>query len=254
MSKPITEEQLTIMENAANRDVRESVVYVPWAREVIGIIAEVRRLKAERDDAIRMHGSRAASMERAEELQEQISIQWKTETLALRARVKELEDVCAYYMKALTGKDDFIVAEVLAREHTELERDALRARVKELEAGTIDALATQQGVTPCDDPSALIGGWPGDVDDGFEEAVDEARHGSEKRKHAEQDSEAAELFQRAMEKIGDNAEFLRRHGWERGNWKTNPAAACWSRNKNGPWIFEEAAIHETLKGGEHAVD
>lgn len=36
---------------------------------------------------------------------------------------------------------------------------------------TFEEIARQQGVEPIEDPSELIGGWPGDVDDGFEEAL-----------------------------------------------------------------------------------
>jgi hypothetical protein len=36
---------------------------------------------------------------------------------------------------------------------------------------TFEEIAKQQGVGPVEDPNELVGGWPGDVDDGFEEAV-----------------------------------------------------------------------------------
>ena len=36
---------------------------------------------------------------------------------------------------------------------------------------TFEEIAKQQGVGPIEDPSELVGGWPGDVDDGFEEAL-----------------------------------------------------------------------------------
>jgi|GEM_PF-4104687 len=41
---------------------------------------------------------------------------------------------------------------------------------------TFEEIAKQQGVGPVEDPSELIGGWPGEVDDGFEEAVLTWRH------------------------------------------------------------------------------
>ena len=36
---------------------------------------------------------------------------------------------------------------------------------------TFEEIARQQGVGPIEDPSELVGGWPGDIDDGFEEAL-----------------------------------------------------------------------------------
>lgn len=41
---------------------------------------------------------------------------------------------------------------------------------------TIEALAAAQNVAPISDATLLYGTWPGDPDDGFEEAVDELRH------------------------------------------------------------------------------
>lgn len=36
---------------------------------------------------------------------------------------------------------------------------------------TFEEIAALQGVGPIEDPNELVGGWPGEVDDGFEEAV-----------------------------------------------------------------------------------
>lgn len=36
---------------------------------------------------------------------------------------------------------------------------------------TFDEIAALQGIGPIEDPNELAGGWPGEVDDGFEEAV-----------------------------------------------------------------------------------
>jgi hypothetical protein len=36
---------------------------------------------------------------------------------------------------------------------------------------SFEELARLQGVSPVEDPRDLLGGWPGDMDDGFEEAV-----------------------------------------------------------------------------------
>jgi len=44
------------------------------------------------------------------------------------------------------------------------------------ESPTLDELAEAQGVKPLADVRALFGTWPGEADDGFEEAVDELRH------------------------------------------------------------------------------
>lgn len=40
---------------------------------------------------------------------------------------------------------------------------------------TLDELAAMQNVKPVKDVRSLMGGWPGDVDDGFEEAIIELR-------------------------------------------------------------------------------
>jgi hypothetical protein len=45
------------------------------------------------------------------------------------------------------------------------------------ESPTLDELARAQEVKPVTDPRSLFGTWPGDVDDGFEDAIDELRHG-----------------------------------------------------------------------------
>jgi len=42
----------------------------------------------------------------------------------------------------------------------------------------LEELAQTQGVKPIDDITALYGTWPGDVDDGFEEFVQELRQGN----------------------------------------------------------------------------
>ena len=36
---------------------------------------------------------------------------------------------------------------------------------------TFEEIAAIQGVGPVEDPNELVGGWPGEVEDGFEEAV-----------------------------------------------------------------------------------
>lgn len=40
---------------------------------------------------------------------------------------------------------------------------------------TVQELAEEQGVPPLDNPDKLFGGWPDDVDDGFDEALAKMR-------------------------------------------------------------------------------
>ncbi|MBA3031165.1 MAG: hypothetical protein FP816_20450 [Desulfobacteraceae bacterium] len=46
------------------------------------------------------------------------------------------------------------------------------------ESPTLEELALCQNVKPLDDVRVLFGTWPGEIDDGFEEAIDELRHSS----------------------------------------------------------------------------
>ena len=41
---------------------------------------------------------------------------------------------------------------------------------------TLDELAQMQKVKPVTDVRKIVGTWPGEVDDGFESAIDELRH------------------------------------------------------------------------------
>jgi hypothetical protein len=43
---------------------------------------------------------------------------------------------------------------------------------------SLDELAQTQNVRPLADIRTLFGTWPGDINDGFEDAVDELRHSS----------------------------------------------------------------------------
>ena len=45
------------------------------------------------------------------------------------------------------------------------------------ESMTVEDLARSQNVSPIEDVSFLYGTWPGELDDGFEEAIDQLRHG-----------------------------------------------------------------------------
>jgi hypothetical protein len=53
------------------------------------------------------------------------------------------------------------------------EKDAFRQMepLPKLRELTFEEIAELQGVRPIEDPNELVGGWPGEVDDGFEEAV-----------------------------------------------------------------------------------
>ncbi|NLV44314.1 MAG: hypothetical protein GXY07_07420 [Candidatus Hydrogenedentes bacterium] len=44
------------------------------------------------------------------------------------------------------------------------------------ESPTLEALAEAQQVTPMTNVRALFGTWPGELDDGFEDAIDALRH------------------------------------------------------------------------------
>lgn len=46
------------------------------------------------------------------------------------------------------------------------------------ESPSLDELAQAQNVGPMVDIRALFGTWPGEMDDDFEEAIDELRHSS----------------------------------------------------------------------------
>jgi hypothetical protein len=46
------------------------------------------------------------------------------------------------------------------------------------ESPTLDELAQAQNVKPMADVRALFGTWPGEANDGFEDAIDELRHSS----------------------------------------------------------------------------
>ncbi len=52
------------------------------------------------------------------------------------------------------------------------------------ESPSLDELAQKQEVKPLSDIRELFGTWPGDVEDGFEEAIKELRHASIARSEA----------------------------------------------------------------------
>jgi len=56
---------------------------------------------------------------------------------------------------------------------------------------TIEELAAEQGVLPATKESleALAGTWPGEPDDGFEDAIDELRHGARRKEPTMSDNE-----------------------------------------------------------------
>ncbi|HKH44789.1 MAG TPA: hypothetical protein VKM72_09010 [Thermoanaerobaculia bacterium] len=52
-----------------------------------------------------------------------------------------------------------------------LEADILRLGGGGRQSLSFEEIAALQGVGPIEDPNELAGGWPGEIDDGFEEAV-----------------------------------------------------------------------------------
>ena len=63
-------------------------------------------------------------------------------------------------------------------EATQLPASSLLMEEAFWESRTIEELAILQDVQPMEDVSVLFGTWPGEPDDGFEEAIDQLRHGN----------------------------------------------------------------------------
>lgn len=53
------------------------------------------------------------------------------------------------------------------------------------ESPTLEELTRIQGVKPIKDVRELFGTWPGEPDDGFEEAINELRYGDRRREESE---------------------------------------------------------------------
>ena len=71
------------------------------------------------------------------------------------------------------------IALILKERADSLPQDALFSQ-NFWESPSLEELAKAQGVKPMKDASDLIGTWPGEVDDGFEEWIDELRHSGRK--------------------------------------------------------------------------
>ncbi len=100
-----------------------------------------------------------------------------------------LEDILQYVRIVGEAKEDAISGKIASIKIHDIER--LEGREDEAtdllpqgtpisrdfwESPTLDELAAVQNVKPMVDVRALFGTWPGEVDDGFEEAIDELRH------------------------------------------------------------------------------
>ena len=100
-----------------------------------------------------------------------------------------LEDILRYVRIIGEAKEDPISGKITSIKIHDIER--LEGREDEAsnllpqgtpisrdfwESPTLDELATVQNVKPIVDVRSLFGTWPGEVDDGFEESIDELRH------------------------------------------------------------------------------
>lgn len=100
-----------------------------------------------------------------------------------------LEDILQYVRIAGEAKEDPISGKITSIKIHDIER--LEDRENEAadllpqgtpisrdfwESPTLDELAASQNVKPMSDVRSLFGTWPGEVDDDFEEAIDELRH------------------------------------------------------------------------------
>ncbi len=102
-----------------------------------------------------------------------------------------LEDILQYVRIVGEARDDPISGKITSIKIHDIER--LEDRENEAadllpqgtpisrdfwESPTLDELAESQSVKPMADVKALFGTWPGEEDDGFEQAIDELRHPS----------------------------------------------------------------------------
>ncbi len=66
----------------------------------------------------------------------------------------------------------------MSDKHTELLQHDKVVTQMNWKSYSIDELAEMQNVQPIEDVESFLGGWPGDVDDGFEEEIIKLRrHG-----------------------------------------------------------------------------
>lgn len=87
------------------------------------------------------------------------------------------EDPGSKKIKSVKIHDIECLADFLS-EATQLPASSLLMTGSFWESRTIKELAILQNVPPIEDISVLFGTWPGEPDDGFEEAIDQLRHGS----------------------------------------------------------------------------
>lgn len=101
-----------------------------------------------------------------------------------------LEDILQYVRVVGEAKEDSISGKITSIKIHDIERlDDRQDEATELlprgtpiassfwESPTLDDLARSQSVKPLPSVRALFGTWPGELDDGFEQAIDELRHG-----------------------------------------------------------------------------
>ena len=100
-----------------------------------------------------------------------------------------LEDILQYVRIVGEAKEDPVTGKITsirihdiarledrADEATELLPQGTPIAHSFWDSPTLEELAQTQNVKPMADVRALFGTWPGEVDDGFEEAIDELRH------------------------------------------------------------------------------
>lgn len=100
-----------------------------------------------------------------------------------------LEDILQYVRIIGEAKEDPLTGRIASIKIHDIERlEDLENEAADLlpqgtpialdfwESPTLDELAQAQNVSPMADVRALFGAWPGEMNDGFEEAIDELRH------------------------------------------------------------------------------
>ena len=104
-------------------------------------------------------------------------------------RDEVLEDILRYVRIVGEAKEDSLTGRIASIKIHDIERlEDREGEAADLlpqgtpisrgfwESPTLDELAQSQNVRPMADVRALFGTWPGEVNDGFEEAIDELRH------------------------------------------------------------------------------
>ena len=104
-------------------------------------------------------------------------------------REEVLENILHFVRITGAAKEDAVTGRISSIEIHEIKRlDAREGEAAGLlsedapisldfwKSHTLDELAREQNVKPVTDVKSLLGGWPGDVDDGFEEEIRRIRH------------------------------------------------------------------------------